>query len=76
MKAVHDSKNNVKIYLVRKFAAKTRRYMLSYLNIKSEDLTYESIEKFVKTISTHRNMADSEKGYIEEIWRNSMKIKN
>ena len=76
VKAVHDSKNMVSIDLVRKFAAKTRRYMLSYLTILPEDLTYESIEKFVKKIATHRNMADSNKGYIEEMWRNSMNINN
>ena len=76
VKAVHDSKNMVNIDLVRKFAAKTRRYMLSYLNIQPEDLTYESIEKFVKTIATHRNMADSNKGYIEETWRKSMNYNN
>ena len=76
VKAVHDSKNMVKIDLVRKFAAKTHRYMLSYLNIQPEDLTYESIEKLVKKIATHRNMADSNKGYIEETWRKSMNYNN
>ena len=64
VKAVHNSKNMVSIDLVRNFAAKIHRYMLSYLNIQPEDLTYESIEKFVKKIATHRNMADSNKGCI------------
>ena len=62
----------VNIDLVKKFAAKTRRYMLTYQNVKGENLTYESIEKFVKKINTHRNIADSEKGYLEKIWRDSM----
>ena len=72
--SVRQSKDKVTIDLVRKFAAKTRRYMLSYLNVKQEDLSYENIEKFVKKIATHRNMADSEKGYIEKVWKESMKL--
>ena len=74
LKAVRESKDKVNIDLVRKFAAKTRRYMLTYSNIESEGLTYESIEKFCKKIATHRNMGDSEKGYIEQMWRESMKL--
>ena len=74
LKAVRESKDKVNIHLVRKFAAKTRRYMLTYSNIESEGLTYESIEKFCKKIATHRNMGDSEKGYIEQMWRESMKL--
>ena len=73
MKAVHNSKDKVKIDLVRKFAAKTRRYMLTYRMIEPNDLTFESIEKFCKKIATHRNMADGERGYIEHMWRESMK---
>ena len=33
---------------VRKFATKVRRYMLSYNNLNNNELTYKSIEKFVK----------------------------
>ena len=73
MKAVHNSKDKVSIDLVRKFAAKTRRYMLTYRMIEPNDLTFESIEKFCKKIATHRNMEDIERGYIEHMWRESMK---
>ena len=48
--------------------------MVTYKNVKQDELSYESIEKFVKKINTHRNIADSEKGYIEKMWRESMGI--
>ena len=63
----------MKVNHVSKFAAKNRRYMLAYRNIEHDQLSYETIEKFVKTIKTHRNMADSCKGYIEGVWRETFK---
>ena len=42
--------------------------MLAYRNIEHDKLSFETIEKFVKTIHCHRNMADSCKGLIERVW--------
>ena len=42
--------------------------MLAYQNIEHNELSFETIGNFVKTIRTHRNMADSCKGLIERVW--------
>ena len=68
LECVRKCIESVKFNHVSKFAAKNRRYMLAYRNIEHDELSYETIEKFVKTIKTHRNMADSCKGYIEQVW--------
>ena len=57
----------------RMFTGKSRRYMLAYQNLDTVDLTYDSIERFVKKVKTHRNIADQEKGYINNVWMNSIK---
>ena len=61
---------------VEKFAAKCRRYMMAYKNIEngSMGLTYEWVERFVKKTKTHRNILDQERGFIEEVWRDSISL--
>jgi hypothetical protein len=74
----------VKVNHVRQFAAKTRRYMLTYgfcaqipgIEIKSggETLPYSVIEKHVKKeFKTHRSVENLESGYIAAIYRSSIK---
>ena len=59
---------------VEKFSARCRRYMMAYKNIESGSIhpTYDWIERFVKKMKTHRNILDQERGYIEEVWRDSL----
>ena len=73
-KAVKASINHVKQDHVFKFAAKCRRIMVTYLAASgaNRELTYESIEKFQKKLKTHRNVSDQEKGYISQIWKESV----
>ena len=64
--------NHISIDNVRNFSGKCRRYMLAYENISKDSLGYDSIEKFVKKVKTHRDMADLDKGYIEKVWNKSI----
>ena len=73
LECVRKCIESVEVNHVSKFAAKNRRYMVAYRNIEHDQLSYETIEKFVKKIRTHRNMADSDKGYIERVWRETFK---
>jgi len=69
----------VKIRNVTRFSAKCRRYMMKYRrhneNTQNDELSYENIEKFVKKIKTHRNVADLDRTYIEKEWLESIEIK-
>ena len=48
--------------------------MMAYKNIDKESghLTYDWIERVVKTTKTHCSILDQERGYIEEVWRESI----
>jgi hypothetical protein len=77
-RSIRESIDFVSVDHSRKFAAKVRRYMLAYIHYdkrtdsNSPKPTYQQIEHFVKTESkTHRNVADSEFGYIAKIWKES-----
>ena len=35
------------------------------------ELTFELIEKIIKKTKTHRNIGDQEKGFVEQVWRES-----
>jgi len=50
--------------------------MLTYLGIDSgnESLTYESIERFVKTMKTHQNIGDQEKSFIRKAMMDSIAL--
>ena len=55
------------------FAARCRRYMMAY-NAHHDsncELIFELIEKFIKKTKTHRNIGDQEKGFVEQVWRES-----
>ena len=71
---VIESMNYIKKEHVRKFAGKARRYMLAYRNLKSEDLTYTSIEKFVKRSKSHRCTNDQDGAYIKRVWEESVNV--
>ena len=43
--------------------------MMAYQSIGAKELRYDSIERFVKKTKTHRNVADSDKTYIKEVWK-------
>jgi hypothetical protein len=77
-RSIRESIDFVSVVHARKFAGKVRRYMLAYIHYdqraddNSPKPTYQQIEHFVKTESkTHRNVADSEVGYIAKIWKDS-----
>ena len=36
------------------------------------ELTFELIEKIIKKTKTHRNIGDQEKGFVEQVWRESI----
>ena len=61
---------------INNFSARCRRYMMAYMDFKKNNkkLTYESIERFMKMSKTHRNIADSEKGFIEAAWLDSISL--
>ena len=75
-KAVLDAFKHVKIFHMEKFSARCRRYMLTYLGMDSGNLTmtYESIERFVKTMKTHRNIGDQEKSFIKKAMMDSIAL--
>jgi len=64
---------------LRKFSARARRYMLTYMfldsSAESEDsnrqgLPYKDIELFVdRKMKVHRSCLDLEHGYISRVWR-------
>ena len=56
----------------RLFIAKSRRYMLAYKNIQNKDITYASIEKFVKKVKTHRSVEHSDVAFLNKIWKESI----
>ena len=41
-------------------------------NDDDDEMTYETIEKFVQTCKTHRNTADQESGHIAKLWKLAM----
>jgi len=75
-KAVLDAVEHVKKIHIEKFSARCRRYMLTYLGIGNGDktLSYESIERFVKTMKTHRNIGDQEKSFIKKAMMDSIAL--
>jgi hypothetical protein len=59
----------------RKFSGRARRYMLAYLHYdaNSSSPTFHDIEKYVRhTSKSHRNVADTETGFISEAMRTSI----
>ena len=74
--AVRDAVEHVKKKHIEKFSARCRRYMLTYMGVDSgnESLTYESIERFVKTMKTHRNIGDQEKSFIKKAMMDSIAL--
>jgi hypothetical protein len=87
----HDSVRECLSYVnvdhARKFAAKTRRYMLTYAfcsklpevecHHAGETLSFATIEKFVKTeFKTHRSASDQDTGYLAQIHRESIGCKD
>ena len=76
-KAIEQCVRKITKEHVGRFAARSRRYMLAYMNQArqtrdgSPALTYDGIERFVKTFKTHRNTADQDKKFIAEVWTES-----
>ena len=76
-KAIEQCVRKITKEHVGRFAARSRRYMLAYMNQArqtrdgSPSLTYDGIERFVKTFKTHRNTADQDKKFIAEVWTES-----
>ena len=65
----------VKLLSVIRFSAKCRRYMMRYRrnnNSLDVEISHENIEKYVKQIKTHRNVADLDKAFIEHEWLDSI----
>ena len=73
---VKESIRSCSIEHVRKFSGKARRYMLTYLNLDENDMSYDNIERFVKTCKCHRNVEDQDWAYVNNIWSESIKIKD
>jgi hypothetical protein len=74
---VRDSIATATISNARKFCGKARRYMLaySYFDRNEDNPTFDEIEKFVKhKAKTHRNVADSDVGFISQAVRASIHI--
>ena len=78
---------HVDVTHARKFSAKTRRYMLTYAfcaklpdvecHHNGETLTYSTIERYVKKeFKTHRSTSDQEAGYIAQIYRESIAVRD
>ena len=60
-----------------RFSGKCRRYMLTYQShpqYANNSLTYASVERFTKQIKTKRNIADQDKAYISQVWKQSLTI--
>ena len=57
---------------VRLFSGKCHRYMMAYKNIANTELAHDSIERFVKKTKTHRNIQDSDKGFITSVWKKNI----
>ena len=85
--SVRECLSYVKVDHVRKFAAKTRRYMLTYAfcaelpEVKchhaGETLSYATIAKYVKTeFKTHRSASDQDTGFLARIHRESIGCKD
>lgn len=80
-KCVKDSLRKVSVQTMRKFSAKTRRYMMTYqlfdhqgkyAEFENQGLCYSEIEKHVDTIlKVHQSSFDQDKGYISQVWRES-----
>jgi len=76
---VKKALGSVSIDHLRKFSARARRYMLTYMfldsSAESEDsngqgLPYKDIELFVdRKMKVHRSCFDLEHGYISRVWR-------
>jgi hypothetical protein len=78
--SVQNSLQRLTIEQVQLFAAKARRYMLTYNmydDDQSKQQTYKGIEKYVKTeMKSHRCTGDQEWGYIALVWRQAMKAEH
>ena len=48
--------------------------MIAYKNIKQDEITYNSIERFVKKTSTHPNVMDTDTAYIANMFNESIKL--
>jgi hypothetical protein len=81
-KCVKESLANVSVQTMRKFSAKTRRYMMTYqlfdnagtpyADFEKKGLSYSEIEKHVNsTFKVHRCAFDQDNGFISQIWRES-----
>ncbi len=76
------SQKNLKTGTVRLLSAKARSYMLAYLSIdespgaKDTKTSHQMIEKLVKKWKTHRNVSDSETGFIAGILKSMVKQSN
>ena len=72
--SVRESLCHVRIDHARKFAAKARRYMLCYKHYaeSGDKVSYDAIEKFVKTCKTHRSAVDQDTKFIVQIYRQSV----
>ena len=57
------------------FATRGRRYMLAYLNLKANDLTLDSIERFVLICKSHWNVRDQDYVFITKVWKDSIELK-
>ncbi len=75
------SLKKVTVEHIRRFSARARRYMLTYILLDSPEsleghgLSYQEIEQYVnKKMKVHRNTADQESAYIAQVWRDSQKI--
>jgi hypothetical protein len=72
------SRDNLEISTVRKLSAKARSYMLAYHSIdgcadEKGTSSHHMIEKIVKTFKTHRNVADSDTGFVACVVKNMFK---
>ena len=76
MQVVRDSMGKVSLRTVRRFSAKARRYMLTYLLFDSrnqsatDDILFVEIEKYVNvSMKTHRCTLDQEHSFIQQVWK-------
>jgi len=77
---VKRSLKRVIVEHIRRFSARARRYMLTYMLLDSPEslerhgLSYHEIEQYVtKKMKVHRNTADQESAFIAQVWRESQK---
>jgi len=76
---VKKSLKKVTVEHIRRFSARARRYMLTYMLLDSPEsleghgLSYHEIEQYVKKMKVHRNTADQESAFIAQVWRESQK---